>query len=243
MKDKLIINNNSSSTIRFFDHRFFNFVIQGIISCVAIDVSIIGLPKTQKNFRVIRSPHVNKKSMEHFKITWSKYLLNFANFKFFNALRVVLDYSFYTFKYYSKKDMKNSKNIIKVWFIRDTIISRIVQNKENIQGWLGFFIITPTLDSVFLICAFTCIIIFIGYLRSVKTPKINIKPIAFFSFWDIFLAPDYIYKKWRIYRAKRLIRKAAEAESEAKRKAYEPKRRELEDYLLRGIGDEDPRNK
>ena len=76
-----------------------------------------------------------------------------------------------------------------------------------------------------------------------KTSKVNIKPIAFFSFWDIFLVPDYLYKKWRRYRAKRLIRKAAEAEAEAKRKAYEPKRRELEDFLLRGIGDEDPRNK
>ena len=95
-----------SSAVAFFDYKFFNFFVKDLIELITPEMFIIGLPKTQKNYRVIRSPHVNKKSMEHFKVSWSKYMFGFMNIKFFNTLNVVLNYIIYIFKYYARSDKK-----------------------------------------------------------------------------------------------------------------------------------------
>lgn len=73
MINLVIVNKNNffnsySSALKFFDFKFFNFFVKDIIELIVPNMFTVGLPKTQKNFRVIRSPHVNKKSMEHFKI-------------------------------------------------------------------------------------------------------------------------------------------------------------------------------
>jgi small subunit ribosomal protein S10 len=67
----------------------FNFFrIKSLIFSLKKKTKVVILPKITKRFVLIRSPHVNKKSKEHFQITKYRrlYYLNFSK----NALKLFL---------------------------------------------------------------------------------------------------------------------------------------------------------
>ena len=53
--------------------------IKSLFSCLKIVVKTTVLPKTKKRFVLLKSPHVNKKSKEHFQIITYRRLY-YANF-------------------------------------------------------------------------------------------------------------------------------------------------------------------
>lgn len=166
-----------SSALKFFDFKFFNFFVKDFIELIVPSMFIVGLPKTQKNFRVIRSPHVNKKSMEHFKINWSKFMFGFVNSKIFNSLNVVLSYVIYIFKYYAHSDGKKKGNIIKIWYHNDVVKRSEVKFYGDIVGFssiMGFSALSPddanTLIFIGILLLFTLLVLYVQKRKKALFP-------------------------------------------------------------------------
>ena len=103
-----------SFTLGYYDAMYFNFFGRNLYNYVLGPDHKIGLPKRKTEFRVIRSPHVNKKSMEYFKLEISKDLYSFFDTKLFNVFNMVLTHVFYFFKFFDFKSKVNSTMILRV---------------------------------------------------------------------------------------------------------------------------------
>jgi small subunit ribosomal protein S10 len=78
-------NKKEASKIRIklksFDHRMIDFSVQQIIEAAertGASVSAVPLPTKIKRFCVLRSPHVDKKSREHFEVRLYKRLIDIS---------------------------------------------------------------------------------------------------------------------------------------------------------------------
>lgn len=73
--------NTKTYKLKISTSNIFNFFrIKSLILSLKKKVKVVILPKITKRFVLIRSPHVNKKSKEHFQITKHRrlYYLNFS---------------------------------------------------------------------------------------------------------------------------------------------------------------------
>ena len=99
----------------FYDEMYFNFFGRNLYNNVLGSGHKVGLPKRKKEFRVIRSPHVNKKSMEYFKLETSKELYSFFDSSLFKVFSILLTHVFYFFKFFELKSKLNFIMVLRVW--------------------------------------------------------------------------------------------------------------------------------
>lgn len=104
-----------SFNITFYDEMYFNFFGRNLYNNVLGSGHKVGLPKRKKEFRVIRSPHVNKKSMEYFKLETSKELYSFFDSSLFKVFSILLTHVFYFFKFFELKSKLNFIMVLRVW--------------------------------------------------------------------------------------------------------------------------------
>jgi small subunit ribosomal protein S10 len=79
-----------------FDNKLFNITLKELNNIFNIK-SIISLPTKIKKFCVLRSPHIDKNSREHFEIRFYKKLINLKynkfNFNFYKKLLLNFNFS------------------------------------------------------------------------------------------------------------------------------------------------------
>jgi ribosomal protein S10 len=117
MVKQLIISNNISFLwlfkIDFFKSQVINF-ISVHVNRLFNKIKLFGLPTKTSKFRVLRSPHVNKKSMESFYIVRSKYFSNSFNLNGLEVVRKLSDLIEMFMKFLSLTSIKTKSIIFKM---------------------------------------------------------------------------------------------------------------------------------
>lgn len=87
--------------LSYYDKKYFEFCDREVHSKVIGKLgSRVSYPKRVKRLRILRSPHVNKKSMELFMFKKYKVGYNFFNEKLYKAFIYIMDYVSFHFKNY-----------------------------------------------------------------------------------------------------------------------------------------------
>lgn len=116
MVKQLIVNNIYFSwlfKVNFFKSQVITFISVHVLKLFN-QIKLFGLPIKTSKFRVIRSPHVNKKSMESFYIVKSKFFSNSFSLYGLEIVRKLSELIEMFMKFLSLTSLKTKSIVLKV---------------------------------------------------------------------------------------------------------------------------------
>ena len=112
-------------TLKFFQSIFLTYIYNRVKMFVDL-FGTLRLPRKVIKLRLLRSPHVNKKSMESFEVRSSKYLTYIFNFNIYKDLRFLIDSMSVFYMHFLFEFNKNKVFILKKWNYRSYLSMPLV---------------------------------------------------------------------------------------------------------------------
>ena len=113
------INNFASwcVTLKFFQSTFLTYIYNRVEMFINL-FGTLRLPRKVVKLRLLRSPHVNKKSMESFELRSSKYLTFIFSSSVYKELRFLIDSMSVFYMHFLFEFNKNKVFVLKKWSSR-----------------------------------------------------------------------------------------------------------------------------
>jgi hypothetical protein len=227
MVKQLILNNIFFSwlfKINFFKSKVITFISVHVFKLFN-QIKLFGLPIKTSKFRVIRSPHVNKKSMESFYIVKSKFFSNSFSLYGLEIIRKLSELIEMFMKFLSLTSLKVKSIVLKIW---NSYKKLTIQFSQCIV----LFTFDNSTNLFILISSILLVYIFVCYLEKIHFMGRVASYFNNFSF-SIFFIPEikipYFTEKWR---REKLLKKVAERLAEEHRQKMKRNQETLFDHKL-----------